>query len=152
MRNSWMQELLSIMKTTSTTITITESSDNRIIHNLFDTHRYIPGFILIFQNTCSVHDYQTIPAPIYVYELIGDVKSIGSQSDGILIRMSEFDLEVVVSHALEPKVWHIRHSARLAGHSGERKMYSTTTQTLYWPDVAVVCHGIAFRCGPCTQS
>lgn len=69
-----------------------------------------------------------------------------------MIRTSELGPQVVVPHALKATVLHLNHYARLTGHPGRRKVYSTIRKTIHWPALAVVCYATDLRRPVCSRN
>ena len=75
----------------------------------------------------------------------------GFNDDGLLCRQTEDRNQIVVPHSLKPRVLHINHYSRLAGHPGGTKLYHTIRRDMYWPALAVDCHATVRRCPTCAR-
>ena len=81
----------------------------------------------------------------------GVVMPFGFTEDGLLCRQVTHD-QIVIPHSLKPRVIHIQHYSRLAGHPGGRKLYMCTKRHMYWPALAVDCYATVRNCPTCAKN
>ncbi|CDF36419.1 unnamed protein product [Chondrus crispus] len=68
-------------------------------------------------------------------------------------RLDQFQafVQVVIPQSLTDRVLGVSHYAKLAGHSGGRKLYKTLRRYFYWPTLALDCYAVAKNCAACAR-
>ena len=74
--------------------------------------------------------------------------------DGILVRKAPLDgsRQVVVPASLQPRVLHLEHFPKTAGHPGITRMFRTLRKTFFWPKMAVDVATTVRECTVCAKN
>ncbi len=71
--------------------------------------------------------------------------------EGILIRLVNESPQIVIPKAVQPRVLHLSHYPKMAGHPCGRKMYYSLRRDFYWPSMPLDCFATSQNCTTCVQ-
>ena len=81
----------------------------------------------------------------------GEDQPFAVDDRGFLSRYVKAFPQIMIPQTLKPRVVYISHHAKLAAHSGGRKMYGTLRSFLYWPSMAVDAYAVPRNCLSCAK-
>ena len=81
----------------------------------------------------------------------GEKLSFSHDDNGLLVRTTHPEHQIVVPHSLKKRVLYLNHYPVLAGHPGGRKLYHRIRRHFYWPALAVDCYATVRNCPECAR-
>ena len=82
----------------------------------------------------------------------GEGIAFGVDDNGLLVRTTQRDHQIVVPHSLKKHVLMLNHYPKVAGHPGGRKLYYRIKRHFYWPALAADCYALVRNCPECPRN
>lgn len=76
----------------------------------------------------------------------------GISSEGVLFRHKMGCEQIVVPKALQPRVLHLAHHSKLAGHPGGNRLYKYLRRSFFWKSMAFDCYLTVKNCTDCAKN
>jgi hypothetical protein len=86
--------------------------------------------------------------------LAGSDNIFDYDDEGLLVRLAQLDgmRQIVVPASLRPRLLHLEHFPRVAGHPGSTRMFRSLRRRFFWPGMAADVAETVRQCESCAKN